>query len=615
MATTPTPATNGNAEKFVGQPYLQHLKQLQHAFPPVQSFLKKISSVDEGRRLVETYYRARPPVLDGVPGRCICLEFDAEKVTILGSHPDGFASPADLAGYLSSNPAKASRVARKRRLFILEDLEPNYVDVLGHHLGVDPLIFSEQMNTWNFTDSRSIPHRSLPSMSTPKQSLTLRYYEIRTLDDAKSIGDLTFQMTFAINRRRYERWRDIDLKLAGDRDKRYGFIRRCASFWTSQEVDKKDQGWDALLLVDPGMSRVKAEPDSTHTTYILKDPTLYKDRAGLWNSNDWDSDRDVEAKRHKSYNYHDGCPTLAQVLVPHISDEAQHQMMHFSEQRDLASPFDEQVFYWTKVASKNLIRQTIKQSSNSAYYLLKHVAQHWTNQLELINCTVAQGEYLSDDYQATIDENLSQRQWKADLNQVNSINKDINYMRRQMNHFWRAMVLNLERLGVQLGCEQVEKNFPLAIRDAQKDFLTIHARMQPLRERGEGLAAISNDLANLRAAFRGVKDGEFGLRLSLFASIVFPLTLVAGIFSMNDVYLPGAKSFWKLWAVSLPLVAAFALVLVYGRHPFRVLSDAKEYCKALWRGKAGNSESTSTSLDRTKKQGLRKRLRAHVSVC
>lgn len=363
------------------------------------------------------------------------------------------------------------------------------------------------------------------------------------------------------------------------------------------------------------MARVKVEPDEQNSTYILKDPTVYKDRADLWNSHRWNTENDVEAKRHTSFNYHDGCPTLAQVLFSHINDEAQHQMMHFSEQRDLASPLDEQVFYWTKIASKNLVQKTIKQSSNSAYYLLKHVAQHWTNQLELINCTVARGEYLSDDYQATIDDNLSQQQWKADLIQVNLITKDLNYMRRQMNHFWRAMILNLERLGVQLGCEGVDKDLPLAIRDAQKDFLTIHARMQPLRERGESLAAISNDLANLRAAFRGVKDGEFGLRLSLFASIVFPFTLVAGIFSMNDVYLPGANSFWKLWAVSLPLVAVFSLVLVYGRHPYRVLSDAKAYGEALRRRSKGNPDRSPATSDTTEKQTLRKRLRAPVSVC
>lgn len=115
------------------------------------------------------------------------------------------------------------------------------MDALGHHLGVDPLIFSEQTNTWNFTDSWSIPHRGLPSMSVPEQSFTLRYYELRTLFDPESVGTLSSQVTFAVNKRRYERWEDIDLPLAGEPDRRHAFVRRCASFWTSQDPTPKGE--------------------------------------------------------------------------------------------------------------------------------------------------------------------------------------------------------------------------------------------------------------------------------------------------------------------------------------------------------------------------------------
>lgn len=242
---TPRPFLTSNANagaKFNGQPYFQDLEKLQYAFPPLQSFLKKISNVDRGRKLVEEHYRLQHQ--GRVPGRCYCLQFEAKKVTILDGYPEGFDSPADLAKYFAKLTAKSSRQQGNRRLFILEDLEPGYVDVLGHHLGVDPLTFSEQMNTWNFTDSNSIPHRGLPSVCTPEQSFTLRYYEIRTLDDPESVDASTLQMTFAVNRRRYERWRDIDLPLSGIKDRRHAFIRRCASFWTSQDQDQNAQGWD-----------------------------------------------------------------------------------------------------------------------------------------------------------------------------------------------------------------------------------------------------------------------------------------------------------------------------------------------------------------------------------
>jgi hypothetical protein len=230
--------------RFEGKPYLQCLETLENAFPALKSFLEKLANKQEaGREAVNLYYKTKE---QRVPGRCYCLNFTDSSVSVVGE--GGFESPVTLRTYLEDNPATRSRKNKHRRLFILEDMEPDYVDALGHHLGVDPLVFSEQMNTWNFTDSWSIPHRGLPSMSIPGQSFTLRYYELRTLFDPKSVDVLSLQMSFAVNRRRYERWRDIDIPSLGKPDRRHAFVRRCASFWTSQNLttstSTEDVGWD-----------------------------------------------------------------------------------------------------------------------------------------------------------------------------------------------------------------------------------------------------------------------------------------------------------------------------------------------------------------------------------
>jgi hypothetical protein len=229
---------------FEGKPYLQCLESLHGAFPALKSFLEKLANESEpGREAVKTHYRKKH---GRVPGRCVCLKFEDDKVSVVKE--GGFESPATLRTYLENNPATQSRANKQRRLFILEDMEPDYVNALGYHLGVDPLVFSEQMNTWNFTDSWSIPYRGLPSMSVPAQSFTLRYYELRTLFAPKSIDVLSLQMSFAINRRRYERWRDVDVPSVGKPDRRHAFVRRCASFWTSQDPTEKEAkdglGWD-----------------------------------------------------------------------------------------------------------------------------------------------------------------------------------------------------------------------------------------------------------------------------------------------------------------------------------------------------------------------------------
>jgi hypothetical protein len=337
-----------------------------------------------------------------------------------------------------------------------------------------------------------------------------------------------------------------------------------------------------VILVDPGMAAARSELDKI---LILQDPQSYMNREALWNSNAWDIEKQVQRTEHENWAYHDGCPTMAPLSFLQISLGAQDQIEKFQTQRDLTCPLEELIFYWTKVAPDDLIRKTYNESSNSAYYLLKHIAQHWINQLELINCTVAKGEYFSDDYQAMIDDKLSGPQWKAELIEINNIAKDINYMRRQMNHFWRAMVLNLERLGIQLGYEKVNNSLPLALRGAQMDFLTINSRMYPLRKRVDALTTIANDLSNLRAAFKGAQDGELSIRLSLLASIVFPLTLVASMLSMGDDFTPGKNRFWIFWAGSVPSVVIFAIGLVYGTRPYRIVLDfkvlIKSYCDRI----------------------------------
>jgi hypothetical protein len=233
---------------FQDRRYLQRIQSLDHAFPALKSFLGKIQNVDAGRQIVRSYYQDN---YNRVPGRCYGLQFETDKVSSLEGYPDGFASPQALEQYLSDHPATVSRENNKCRLFILEDMEPDYVNALGHHLGVDPLVFCEQMNTWNFTDSNSIPYRGLPSLTQPKHSFTMRYYEIRTLGDPGSVDPLNFQMTFAVNRRKYERWRDIDLSPDGSSDSGNAFIRRCTSFWTSQGrvADRKSEGWDGKMII------------------------------------------------------------------------------------------------------------------------------------------------------------------------------------------------------------------------------------------------------------------------------------------------------------------------------------------------------------------------------
>jgi hypothetical protein len=383
------------------------------------------------------------------------------------------------------------------------------------------------------------------------------------------------------------------------------FANTCEPRPMERTVISSNLGKEATVERTPdGFILDEATRMSLEESLILKVPSTFDNRAQLWKAQEWGTPQslDLLPTLHKSWPYHDGCSTLAPLMFSQVGIGAQESAIQiFKSKRNLTSALDEMVFYWTQLATPQLITHTNAYSSNAAYYLFKHVAQHWINHLELMNTTIAKAEWFSDDYQARIDDNLSRQKWKTDLIDINKIAKDINYMRRHLNHFWRAMVLNLERLGVQLGNEGVDEDASMAIKGAQKDFLAIHTRMQPIRDRAEALNSVSNDLANLRAAFRGVHDGEFGLRLSLFASIVFPLTLVASIFSMGDNYLPGSGEFWKLWAIGPPFCVSVALALVYGKRPWRFFADIWEYV-VLWRKGQGMSGLKAAYVEKINKR-------------
>lgn len=139
-------ATRGSSSSLDLQdfPYLRKLEQLQPSFPALKSALDKLrNSGDVGRKIVAGRYSSSK-ISKGVPGRCAVLEFSPESVHLV----DIFESPDSLNHYLSANPVENHGSKNRRRLFILEDLEPKFVDRLGEHLDVDPLVFSSQMNTW-----------------------------------------------------------------------------------------------------------------------------------------------------------------------------------------------------------------------------------------------------------------------------------------------------------------------------------------------------------------------------------------------------------------------------------------------------------------------------------
>lgn len=175
--------------------FKHHVQNMAHAYPGLIGLSKHLSAGNDiAAASVESAYLKR---LGRLPGRCSLLLFKDDLVESLAfEHPEAMRE-ALLDPSLHTDTIRG-------RLWILEDLENTWTSTLADHLGVDPLLFSEQRNTFYFTDSNTVPSRAVPSLVRPERSFTLRYFEIRQLSDPPSVDFTRNQMTFAMNRRRYE---------------------------------------------------------------------------------------------------------------------------------------------------------------------------------------------------------------------------------------------------------------------------------------------------------------------------------------------------------------------------------------------------------------------------
>ena len=335
-----------------------------------------------------------------------------------------------------------------------------------------------------------------------------------------------------------------------------------------------------MLLVDPPIDSIPTDIRSASNRnslllqnpqehLILRDPRTYRSRNELWNAK---AGSGLEAIPHRSSPYHGGVPTAAPLSLDSTTQLSKLEQRESHRYRNRSSVFDEILFSWTHIAEPDLITATNKHPVNATYFMTKHVGYHWINLLELVSFALAQCEYFADDNEATVDSHLSAYRWKRQLRKVTNTAKDINYFRRQMVHFENVLNLNLERLGINLDQLEDPKLLPTTLRDAQKDFLTIAPRLRSYRERVDNLSGIADQLSSVHAAFKGIDDGAFGLRLSIFAAIVFPITLVATVLSMGDEFLPGKSKFWIFFATSIPLSLLFGGFLHYGEPFFKPFS-------------------------------------------
>lgn len=155
-----------------------------------------------------------------------CLTF---RESSLVSHQT-ISSPDVLETLLSQAPP-----AGTRRLFLLEELQPDFVTILGHKLRIPPSVFSRHRRKalWEYDhDAGNTP--PLPSLNDPSTHFCFHYWELVYFRD--QIKD--FYLRCADNERH------IAVARFDGRFDNVGIVQRKASFWSRPTAG---DGWDGSL--------------------------------------------------------------------------------------------------------------------------------------------------------------------------------------------------------------------------------------------------------------------------------------------------------------------------------------------------------------------------------
>jgi hypothetical protein len=120
--------------------WLQDLAALSQAYPALAQFQKNLQGYQLPRDTIREHYLARH---GRPPGRCSVLIFHANYVEQCRLDSPAELGRIDLSA--SQDPSEPHF-----RLWIMEDMEREWLDALGERLDVDPLVLAEQMNMFHF---------------------------------------------------------------------------------------------------------------------------------------------------------------------------------------------------------------------------------------------------------------------------------------------------------------------------------------------------------------------------------------------------------------------------------------------------------------------------------
>ncbi|KAL2070277.1 hypothetical protein VTL71DRAFT_13303 [Oculimacula yallundae] len=400
----------------------------------------------------------------------------------------------------SDNAATAAD--SKRRVYILEGLDPEFVEAYGSYFFMDPRFFSrqERNDPWNLKIAGSVVHDtdSLPSSIDPERYFRVKYGEVREfdqLDDWRTVCAVTGRHLAAIG-------------FGGKLDTTAAVARRF-SYWSRMG---KNNSWDVVILCDPPVLAVR----------VLSRPTI----SDIFRSEPFQGGYPDFIKR-ADFN-----PNIPQFLAA----------------PPRTSFLDDLCFYY-ECHYQSLAIATESQSSISpkiaTIFPLKMVCAHY---LKLI------------DYFEVIFTKLAKIEW-----QLSRQSDWAEYIGPGVEEQWSSLQLSSRRLAeLNDDVESILRDLGIPIYDISTesrmktewascdgDLRYIYRRLQKMKKEVDQMVTSAMGLSNivgsrqaLSEARRSVKEAKSTKTLTIVGLVFIPLAYTCALFSMSDNFRPGAPLFW-----------------------------------------------------------------------
>jgi hypothetical protein len=204
-------------------------------------------------------------------------------------------------------------------------------------------------------------------------------------------------------------------------------------------------------------------------------------------------------------------------------------------------------------------------------------------------------EYLNREL-ATIDHMLEKEE--PDIQELEAQLKDL-YVYRRRSLMYHKLISELkdqcQRRGQPNWSRDVASDIAIKhAADLEEDFAFLQLKMQETEERIEKTLNHLTSLVVIGESKQGIRENQGVARITLVAMIFLPFSTVAGILGMQGNFAPGADGFWIFWVIAIPLTALITGLFVLHDNFGVVVRYLSYFCSQCFKISLGDSEKTST---------------------